>query len=166
MSSIAPPWWRPTRWVLFCALALLSFSALAVREETTFHVSINVPSSDFYVLPINPQFLEREQVMSYNVVTERLSPLRELFDVRNVLGGINARLGFEPVLFNGVDLISLIVTFNGQRLDLVDTLVVSEADAKVGKRVALEIAALAPVDGYRPGQYFGSVQIVFDALQP
>lgn len=152
---------------LFCVLVLLSFSAIAAREEAVFHVSVKVPTSDFFVLPLNPGFLEREQVMDYNLVTGRLSPLREPFDVKNVLGGINARLGFAPVLSNGTDLIALEVTFNGHRLDLVDTLVVPEDEAKVGKRVPLVIAAeLQPQNGYLPGQYFGSVQIIFDALRP
>lgn len=174
MSRIAPLWRQPfcaTRkpvilWALFCTLALLSFSAFAVRDEATFHVSITIPSSDFYVLPINPLFLELEQVMNYNVATDRLSSLREHFDVKNVLGGINARLGFEPVLSNGRELIPLTVTFNGQDLALLDTLVVSETDAKAGKRVPLVIAAVAPEGGYQSGQYYGSVQIIFDALQP
>ena len=44
--------------------------------------------------------------------------------------------------------------------------VVPEAEARVGKRVLLEIAAQKPEDGYLPGQYFGNVQIIFDALRP
>lgn len=165
MSRRAPQW-RLSAIVLFCVLALLSFSAVAVREEAVFHVSVQVPTSAFYVLPVNPGFLEREQVMSYNLVTGRLSSLREPFDVKNVLGGINARLGFAPVLSNGTDVITLQVTFNGHRLDVVDTLVVPEDEAKVGKRVPLVVAAEQPADGYLPGQYFGNVQIIFDALSP
>ncbi|WP_421555825.1 CS1 type fimbrial major subunit [Pseudomonas kitaguniensis] len=158
---------RQLSWLLvFCVLALSSARAFAIREEAEFFVSVTVPTSEFFVLPVNPGFLEREQVMSYNPVTERLSPLRELFDVKNVLGGINARLGFEPVLSNGRDLIALQVTFNGQRLDLTDTLVVPEAEAKAGKRVQLMIAATPAEDGYVGGAYYGSVQIIFDALRP
>lgn len=153
--------------VLLCVLVLLSFSAIAAREEAVFHVSVKVPTSDFFVLPLNPGFLEREQVMHYNLVTGRLSPLRETFEVKNALGGINARLGFAPVLSNGAESIALDVSFNGHRLDVVDTLVVPEAEAKVGKRVPLVIAAQPrPDEGYLPGQYYGSVQIIFDALRP
>lgn len=165
MSRVTPAWRLPGL-LMVCVLALSSFQAFAAREEAEFFVSVTVPTSEFFVLPVNPGFLEREQVMSYNPVTERLSPLRELFDVKNVLGGINARLGFEPVLSNGRDLIVLQVTFNGQRLDLTDTLVVPEAEAKAGKRVQLMIAATPPEDGYVGGAYYGSVQIIFDALRP
>ncbi|WP_242175832.1 MULTISPECIES: CS1 type fimbrial major subunit [unclassified Pseudomonas] len=161
------PQWRLSAVLLLCGLVLLSFSAIAAREEAVFHVSVKVPTSDFFVLALNPGFLEREQVMHYNLVTGHLSPLREPFDVKNVLGGINARLGFAPVLSNGTDVIALQVTFNGHRLDVVDTLVVPENEARVGKRVPLVIAAEPPpVDGYLPGQYYGSVQIIFDALRP
>lgn len=158
-----------SRWlvIVWSILSLLSVSAFAAREEAVFHVSVQVPSSAFYVLPVNPGFLEREQVMHYNTVTGRLTPLRESFDVKNVLGGINARLAFAPVLSNGGDVIALEVTFNGHRLDLADTLVVPEDEAKAGKRVPLVVAAeQQPDDGYVPGQYFGSVQIIFDALSP
>lgn len=160
------PQWRWSALLVFCLLALISAEAFAAREEAEFYVSVTVPTSDFFVLAINPGFLEREQVMSYNPVTERLSPLREYFDVKNVLGGINARLGFEPVLSNGSDQIPLQVTFNGHRLGLIETLVVPEAEAKTGKRVPLVIAAEQPEGGYLPGQYFGSVQIIFEALRP
>ncbi|KAA8560897.1 hypothetical protein FX985_00947 [Pseudomonas extremaustralis] len=155
--------WRVIAW---CVLSLPSFSAFAAREETEFHVTVSIPTSDFYVLPVDSGFLEREQVMHYNPVTERLSALRADFDVKNVLGGITARLGFVPTLFNGHDSISLNITFNGEALALADTLVVPENDARAGKRVPLVIAAQAPDDGFRAGQYFGSVQIIFDALRP
>ncbi|WP_256585960.1 CS1 type fimbrial major subunit [Pseudomonas sp. ICMP 460] len=158
--------WRLPAVRVFCVLASFSVEAFAAREEAVFQVSVTVPTSDFFVLPISPGFLEREQVMSYNPVTERLSTLREYFDVKNVLGGINARLGFEPVLSNGRDLIPLAVTFNGHRLELIETLVVPEAEAKAGKRVPLEIAAMPPEGGYVSGAYNGSVQIIFDALRP
>lgn len=165
MSRVTPQ--RRLSWVLvFCVLALSSLQAFAAREEAEFFVSVTVPTSEFFVLPINPGFLEREQVMSYNPVTERLSALREYFDVKNALGGIDARLGFEPVLSNGRDLIPLEVTFNGHRLGLSETLVVPGDEAKAGKRVQLMIAATPPEDAYVGGAYYGSVQVIFDALRP
>jgi hypothetical protein len=147
-------------------LSLLSFSALAAREEAVFQVSVKVPTSDFYVLPLNPGFLEREQTLNWNPVTETLTALREYFDVKNVLGAVDAYLAYEPVLFNGSDNIALKVTFNQQVLGLAALRVVPEDEARVGKRVLLEIAAQKPDDGYLSGQYFGNVQIIFDALRP
>lgn len=83
-----------------------------------------------------------------------------------MLGAVDAYLAYEPVLFNGRDNIALTVTFNQQVLGLDAMRVVPEAEARVGKRVLLEIAAQKPEDGYLPGQYFGNVQIIFDALRP
>jgi hypothetical protein len=145
---------------------LLSTQAFAIREEQVFDVSVTIPTSDFYVLPINPGFLEREQKMSWNLVAQTLKPLREHFDVKNSAGGIVARLGELPVLSNGRRLILLNVTFNGEWLNLVDTVVVPADQARAGKRVVLEIAAVEPADGYVPGDYFGSVHLIFDALRP
>lgn len=147
-------------------LMLVSGTVLAIREEQTFHVSVSIPTSDFYVLPVNPVFLEREQTMAWNTVTAELSPLREHFDVKNASGAISARLAAEPYLFNGRERIDLEVRFNRQMLSLLTTPVVAQEEARIGQRVPLEIAALKPLEGYTPGQYYGTVQIMFDAVNP
>ncbi|MCU1782496.1 fimbrial protein [Pseudomonas sp. 13B_2.1_Bac1] len=146
---------------------MLSTQALAIREEHVFDVSVTIPTSDFYVLPITPGFLEREQQLVWDLVPGRLRPLREHFDVKSSAGGINARLGALPTLFNGGrTYIDLNVTFNGQVLSLDDTLVVPQAEASQGKRVLLDISAVEPADGYTPGEYYGSVELLFDAVRP
>ncbi|WP_124365974.1 CS1 type fimbrial major subunit [Pseudomonas sp. R1-43-08] len=145
---------------------VLSAQALAIREVQVFDVSVTIPTRDFYVLPINPGFLEREQEMAWQLVPGTLKPLREHFDVKNSGGGIAARLNQAPVLSNGPRSIALNVTFNGQVLSLDETLVVPEAEARAGKRVLLEIAAVEPEGGYTPGEYFGSVHLLFDAVRP
>ncbi|NMX61205.1 adhesin [Pseudomonas sp. WS 5111] len=155
-----------TATLLLLAVALLSTQALAIREEQVFDVTVSIPTADFYVLPIRPAFLERQQEMTWNLVTRTLKPLREQFDVKNSGGGIVARLGQLPTLSNGRRLILLNVEFNGQLLDLTDTQVVSAEQARAGKRVQLEISAVEPEDGYVAGDYFGSVHLIFDALRP
>lgn len=152
--------------LLGLGLALWSTCTPAAREVAVFDVSVSIPTSDFYILPVNPGFFEREQVLHWNPVNSRLSSLRESFDVKNSTGGITARLDYLPYLSNGKDRIGLRVTFNGELLGLDDTLVVTEPDAKSGKRVPLDIAAIEPVDGYLPGSYFGNVLMTFDALRP
>jgi len=153
--------------LLLTILALLSTQAVAIREEHVFDVSVTIPTSDFYVLPITPGFLEREQQLVWDLVPGRLRPLREHFDVKSSAGGINARLGALPTLFNGGrTYIDLNVTFNGQVLSLDDTLVVPQAEASQGKRVLLDISAVEPADGYTPGEYYGSVELLFDAVRP
>ncbi|MEB0044986.1 MULTISPECIES: CS1 type fimbrial major subunit [unclassified Pseudomonas] len=148
------------------ALVLVSCSVMAIREEQTFHVSVTIPTNEFYVLPVDPAFLEREQALAWNTVTGELSPLRAFFDVKNASGSVSARLVDDPFLFNGRERIDLQVRFNGHLLSLLDTSVVDEQQARVGQRVRLEIAAVKPAEGYIPGQYYGTAHLMFDAVNP
>lgn len=148
------------------SLALWMQAGFAAREEQIFEVTVSIPTADFYVLPVDSRFLEHEQIMSWDSSRETLKPLRALFDVRNVSGGITARLGHEPQIFNGEDLIGLSVKFNNQLLTLTDTVVVPETEAKTGARVPLAIEIIKPQDGFRPGEYYGSMIIIFEAQTP
>lgn len=152
--------------ILVIVLGLSVTQLEAAVERETFEVSVTIPSADFYVLPVDPQLVQREQKLAYNPVTAQLAPLRAPFDVKNVGGAIGARLDQEAFLFNGEDHVALRVTFNGVELGLTQSEVVSTADARPGKRVGLEIAAIKPDDDYRPGHYFGTVHMVFDAIAP
>lgn len=152
--------------VAFITVGLLSAPGWAAVERETFEVYVNIPTPQFYVLPVDPQLVQREQPLHYNPVASELSSLRAPFDVKNVGGAIGARLDAEPYLYNGTDRIDLRVTFNGQELSLDHTEVVSTLEANPGQRVHLEIAAIKPEDDYRPGRYFGTVHMVFDAIAP
>ena len=147
-------------------LMLVSAGVWATREEKTFHVSVTIPTHEFHVLPVDPLFLEREQVMHWNAVTEQLSSLRAQFDVKNASGGISARLAAEPYLSNGRERIDLEIRFNRQRLSLLDTLVVDPEQARIGHRVTLDIAAPKAAEGFLPGHYYGTVHLIFDAVNP
>ncbi|RON09420.1 hypothetical protein BK659_10860 [Pseudomonas brassicacearum] len=149
-------------------LTLASTYALAIRESETFEVSVTIPTAEFYVLPSESDWIHREQRLVWNLVTSELSPLRKNFDVKNTNGGISARLNAEPYLSNGrdTDNIPLIVTFNKQRLTVNAEEVISETDGKTGKRVGLEIAAVKPDDGYKAGEYYGNVNMMFEAIAP
>ena len=138
----------------------------AAVERETFDVFVTIPTADFYVLPVDPQLVQREQKLAYNPVTSQLATLRALFDVKNIGGAIGARLDQEAYLSNGADRVDLRVTFNDVELGLTQTEVVSNAEARPGKRVGLEIAAVKPDDDYRPGHYYGTVHMVFDAIAP
>ncbi|KAF1028774.1 MAG: hypothetical protein GAK37_02067 [Pseudomonas sp.] len=147
------------------ALWLVPCAQAAVERET-FEVFVDIPTADFYVLPVDPQLVQREQRLDYNPVSSQLSTLRGQFDVKSTGGAIDARLEEEAFIYNGTDRIDLRVSFNNQALGLTNTEVVSITEAKPGKRVALEIAAVKPADDYRPGNYFGTVRMVFDAVAP
>ena len=151
---------------LMIVLGLSVATVESAVERETFEVSVTIPTADFYVLPVDPQLVQREQKLAYNPVSSQLAALRARFDVKNVGGAIGARLDQEAFLFNGTDRINLRVTFNEVELGLAQSEVVSGADARPGKRVGLEIAAIKPDDDYRPGHYFGTVHMVFDAIAP
>lgn len=155
---------KKTGWVALC-LGLPAAVQAAVEREI-FEVSVTIPTAEFYVLPVDPQFVQTEQTMAYNPVSSELVPLRAPFDVRNVGGAIGARLDQAPFLYNGVRSIDLRVKFNGVELGLGQAEVVTSVDARPGKRVFLDIAAVKPEDDYRPGRYYGTVHLVFDAIAP
>lgn len=146
----------------------ISGAVEAITERQTFEVSVSIPSAEFYVNPSDPDWIHQEQVLPFNPVAGRFTPLRKNFDVKNVNGGITARMSVEPYLSNGrdADNIPLTVTFNRKLLSLDAEEVITELDGRAGQRVGLEIAAGLPVEGYKPGYYYGSVHMIFEAPAP
>lgn len=145
-------------------------SAFAAREVHEFEVFVTIPNQAFYVIPADPDWIHREQRLPWNLSTSTLGGLRKYFDVRNQAGSIEARLEGRPYLSNGreVDDIGLRVLFNGTLLsELASSEVVPMIEATQGKRVLLEVQPVPPADGvYKPGSYFGSVNMVFNAVLP
>lgn len=141
-------------------------SAWAAVQRETFEVSVTIPSASFYVLPVDPELVLREQRLPFDLRTSELRPLRALFDVKNINGSIEARLLQAAYLFNGRDRIDLRVRFNDVELSGFGAEVVSADAARPGQRVNLEISAVKPSGGYLPGDYFGTVHMVFDAIPP
>lgn len=150
--------------------AVACHSAFAAREVHHFDVFVTIPSQAFYVIPADPGWIHREQQLPWNLATSTLGGLRKYFDVKNEAGSIEARLEGRPYLSNGrdVDDIGLRVLFNGKLLnELASSEVVPMSEAAPGKRVLLEIVPMPPVDGvYKPGSYFGSVNLIFNAVLP
>jgi len=149
-------------------LTLVSVYAFAIVERETFEVSVTIPVAEFYVLPVDPGWIGHEQKLPWDLTTEELGSLRKHFDVKNANGAIAARLSEEPYLSNGrdVDNIVLDVTFNRIKLTVDNAEVISELDGKAGKRVELVIAAIKPDVGYKSGEYYGSVHMIFEAIAP
>lgn len=154
---------RPFPWI---ALMLPWLPAWAAVERETFELHVTIPTVDFYVLPLDPQLVLREQRLPYSTITSELSPLLATYEVKNSNGGIGARLGEEAYLSNGRERIDLQVRFNNVELTLDSTQVVPANEARPGRQVRLEIAAIKPGDEYTPGDYYGTVHMVFDALAP
>lgn len=155
-----------TRLLVLTALVFTAGYATAIEERHAFDVSVTIPVHEAYVLPSEPDWMGQEQELAWNLATSQLSRLRKNFDVKNLSGGVAARLGAEPYLFNGRYRIDLRVLFNQVPLTLDSTEVVNAAEAQVGRRAELEIAAIEPDEGYKPGEYYGTVHIVFDFLAP
>jgi hypothetical protein len=151
-------------------MALVSTLAFAAREEHRFEVSVDIPTLGFYVIPAEVDWIHREQVLPWNIHSKSLEGLRKNFDVRHDTSAIEARLEAEPYLSNGRDdqNIFLRVSFNGRELshDPRPREVVSADQAMAGGRFALEIQPKVPAGGYKPGQYFGNVQLIFTAAAP
>ncbi|WP_053146805.1 CS1 type fimbrial major subunit [Pseudomonas sp. Pf153] len=148
------------------ALMLPWVLAWGAVERETFELHVTIPTIDFYVLPLDPQLVQREQRLPFSSITSELSPLRAVYEVKNSNGAIGARLGEEAYLSNGRDRIDLRVKFNNVELTLDSTQVVTALEARPGRQVPLEIAAIKPGDGYRTGDYYGTVHMVFDAVAP
>ena len=160
---------------LICGiLAVASFyaspSTYAAREVHQFEVFVTIPTQAFYVIPSDPDWIHREQQLPWNLSASTLGGLRKYFDVKNEAGSIEARLEGRPYLSNGNDAhdIGLRVLFNGRVLsERESSEVVSLVEAAPGKRVLLEIIPMSPADGvYKPGNYFGSVNMIFNAVMP
>jgi hypothetical protein len=144
--------------------------AFAAREVHKFEVFVTIPTQAFYVIPSDPGWIHREQQLPWNLTSSTLGGLRKYFDVKNEAGSIEARLEGRPYLSNGTAAhdIDLRVLFNGKLLnEHENSEVISLADAAPGKRVLLEIEPIPPADGvYKPGSYFGSVNMIFNAVMP
>ncbi|MCJ8205589.1 CS1 type fimbrial major subunit [Pseudomonas sp. RGM2987] len=156
----------PLRPVALTALILPWASAWGAVERETFELYVTIPTADFYVLPLDPQLVQREQRLPFSTITSDLIPLRATYEVKNSNGSIGARLGEEAYLSNGRERIDLRVRFNGVELTLDSAQVVTAIDARPGRQVPLEIAAIKPADDYKPGDYYGTVHMVFDATAP
>jgi hypothetical protein len=151
-------------------MALVSTLAFAAREEHRFEVSVDIPTLGFYVIPAETDWIHREQILPWNIHTKSLEGLRKNFDVKHDTSAIEARLESEPYLSNGHDdqNIYLRVSFNGQELshDPRPREVVSTAQAMAGGRFPLEIVPKVPAGGFKPGVYYGNVQLIFIAAAP
>ncbi|MDO7899582.1 CS1 type fimbrial major subunit [Pseudomonas citrulli] len=156
----------PVRLLASAALLVPWVSAWGAVERETFELYVTIPTAEFYVLPLDPQLVQREQRLPFSTITTELSPLRATYEVKNSTGGIGARLAEEAYLSNGRERIDLRVTFNNVPLTLDSTQVVSAIDARPGRQVPLVIAAVRPDDDYKPGDYYGTVHMVFDAIAP
>lgn len=158
-------------WMGIALMALWgSEESRAAREEHTFQVALSVPSRPFYVIPSESDWIHRPQRLDWDPVSSTLGSLRKHFDVRNDTSAIEARLEGSPYLSTGKvdELIQLHVFFNGVQVpaSTPSREVVSREMAAGGARVLLEIKPVNIGGVYKPGDYSGTVNLVFNAKSP
>jgi hypothetical protein len=146
------------------AASLSSLPAFAAADAVApIHISANIPTSQFYAQPRDPNF-GKDETMSWDLATRKLRPLRQTYDVKNTEGSIHAYT-LNPWLYNGRNAIDLKVVFNGVEIrDTGPTEVVTDAASTPGTSVDLVIEARQSDNRHFYGVYTGEMTLVFDAV--
>ncbi len=162
---------KPCAFALLAAIAgAFATHAWAARETLDIDVSVTVPTRGFYILPAEPDWIHRQQILQWNYPDSTLGGLSKNFDVRHDTSAIEARLESVPYLSTGRagEEIGLRVRFNSVELsaDPGFRQVLTKDEAAAGKRVPLEIDPIMPAGGYKSGEYSGNVLLLFNANAP
>ena len=146
-------------------LALQSSMAFAAGEAAhSINLIAHVPTNGFYVVPTDPDLVNKDQDMSYQPSTGKMGEVNGFFDVRNNNGSVHASLESAPKLISGAQSIDLKVEFNNKELTLTPQLVVGESESDANYRAPLKITAKGTT--FQPGDYTGVVAMTFDAVAP
>ncbi|MBX9407738.1 fimbrial protein [Pseudomonas baetica] len=146
-------------------LALGSSGAFAAGEAAhSISIVAHVPTNGFYVVPTNPDLVNKDQDMSYQPTTGKMSEVNGFFDVRNNNGSVHASVDSVPKLISGSNEIALKVEVNNKTLTTTPQEVVGEAESDVNYRAPIKISAIG--SAFNPGDYTGVVAMTFDAVPP
>ncbi|QXI21812.1 MULTISPECIES: CS1 type fimbrial major subunit [Pseudomonas] len=146
-------------------LAMTSTGAFAAGEAShSISLVAHVPTNGFYVVPTDPDLVNKDQDMSYQPTTGKMADVNGFFDVRNNNGSVHASLESLPKLVAGNTSIDLQVMLNNKELTLTPQMVVGESESDVNYRAPLKISAKG--SNFQPGDYTGSVAMIFDAVPP
>jgi len=126
------------------------------------HITANIPNKQFHVMPRDPEFGKNE-VMHFNTVTKYLSPVRQLFDVKNTDGSVHAYVDGSTDLM-GKYPIPAFVMFNEVLLDHLPREVVDDATSTPGTTAEMYIFAPFPVNSKQSGLYTAQYTVIFDAV--
>jgi hypothetical protein len=152
------------------ALALASSAALATSQTHDIEVVADIPSTDFYVQPVEQGTITEKQRLVWDNTTSKLGGITRNFKAKSAAVGASGNPAITATLLDPVGMssdqetIDLEVSFN--RVALVkDTAVnVVAADAAVTEiTAAMVITPVVPDDGYKEGNYSGTVRVMFDA---
>jgi len=146
-------------------LALGSSGAFAAGEAAhSISIVAHVPTNGFYVVPTDPDLVNKDQDMSYQPATGRMGEVNGFFDVRNNNGSVHASVDSAPKLISGANSIDLQVAINNKALTTTPQEVVGESESDVNFRAPLKISAIG--SNFQPGDYTGVVALTFDAVPP
>jgi hypothetical protein len=148
------------------AVLALSSSAVFAAGEARHSISLiaHVPTNGFYVVPVDPDLVNKDQDMSFRPSTGTMGEVNGFFDVRNNNGSVYASLESVPKLIAGATSIDLQVTLNTKLLSTTPQMVVGETESNVNFRAPLNIKAVGTT--FAPGDYTGAVTMMFDAVPP
>ncbi|MCE0462040.1 MULTISPECIES: CS1 type fimbrial major subunit [Pseudomonas] len=146
------------------AAALGSSAAFALDDaRSSIHITANIPTQQFHVMPRDPNF-GKDEIMSYNTVSGTLTSLRQTFDVKNTDGSVHAYIeGGPAALYNGRDAIALTTSFNGVTLTALSQEVVDDATSTPGTQADMTIVPAKPLDTQN-GLYTADMTVIFDAV--
>ncbi|MBO1541381.1 CS1 type fimbrial major subunit [Pseudomonas sp. OA65] len=147
------------------AAAALSSSLTFAADDarSSIHITANIPTQQFHVQPVNPEF-GKDETMSYNTVSGTLSSLRQTYNVKNTDGSVHAYVEGGPAsLYNGRDAIALTTAFNGVTLTALPQEVVDDATSTPGTQADMTIVAARPLDTQN-GLYTADMTVIFDAV--
>lgn len=148
-------------------LALGSSGAFAAGEAAhSISIVASVPTNGFYVVPTNPDLVNKDQDMSYQPTTGKMGEVNGTFDIRNNNGSVSASVDSAPKLISGANTVDLTVKINNVELTTTPKPIVGEAESDVNYRAALNIAVADATKTVAPGDYTGVVAMTFDAVPP
>lgn len=148
------------------AALVLGSSMVFAAGEARHSISLvaHVPTNGFYVVPVDPDLVSKDQDMSFSPITGTMKPVNGFFDVRNNNGSVHGSLEGVPKLIGGASIIDLEVKFNNVVLTQTPQMVVGEAESDVNYRAPVSITAKGT--NFTPGDYTGAVTMMFDAVTP
>lgn len=98
-------------------LALGSSGAFAAGEAAhSISVIAHVPTNGFYVVPTDPDLVNKDQDMSFRPSTGKMGEVNGFFDIRNNNGSVHASVDSTPKLISGASSADLKVTLNNVEL--------------------------------------------------
>lgn len=152
------------------ALAIASSAAMATPQTHDVQVFADIPSTDFYVQPVDHGTVTMPQQLIWNHAAQKLDSTTLNFKAKSSAAGatgnpaITATLQDPVGMTAGGESIDLNISFNGETL-IKDTAVsVVDADDAVIEIIApMQITPVEPAGGYKEGNYTGVVRVMFDA---